>query len=89
MSCLDDNEAAAFVQGLMGPEAAQRVEGHLESCSTCRGLMIDFAQAFGPAPVADDTDPATPAEASPLRRGDRLDRYVVLECVGTGGMSTV
>jgi tRNA A-37 threonylcarbamoyl transferase component Bud32 len=89
MSCLDDNEAAAFVQGLMGPEAAQRVEGHLESCSTCRGLMIDFAQAFGPPPVADDTDPATPTEAPPIRRGDRLDRYVVLECVGTGGMSTV
>ncbi|MCH9680169.1 MAG: tetratricopeptide repeat protein [Deltaproteobacteria bacterium] len=89
MSCLDDNVAAAFVQGLLAPAAAQEVEAHLESCSECRSLMIDFAQAFAAPTVGDDTDVTTPAEAPPIRRGDRLDRYVVIECVGTGGMSTV
>ncbi len=89
MSCLDDNAAAAFVQGLMGPVDARAAEAHLESCVQCRTLMIDFAQAFSTPSVNDDTDVSTPAESPPIRRGDRLDRYVVLDCVGTGGMSTV
>jgi tetratricopeptide (TPR) repeat protein/predicted Ser/Thr protein kinase len=90
MSCLDDNTAAAFVQGLATPEAAARVEAHLESCATCRDLIVAFGRAFGSASGGLDTEgDSGPRPLPALQRGERLDRYVVLERVGTGAMSVV
>ncbi len=90
MSCLDDNTAAAFVQGLAAPEPAARIEAHLESCATCRELIVAFGRAFGSATGGMTTEgDSGPRPLPALHRGERLDRYVVLECVGTGAMSVV
>jgi tetratricopeptide (TPR) repeat protein len=87
---LDDNTAAAFVQGLAGPDQAAGIETHIESCASCRELIITFARTFGSASGGLETEgDSGPRPLPALHRGERLDRYVVIECIGTGAMSVV
>ena len=44
MSCLDENSVIEFIQGLLSPEEAARIEEHVDSCPACRELMGEVAK---------------------------------------------
>jgi eukaryotic-like serine/threonine-protein kinase len=88
MTCLDDNQVVAFIDGQLSSEARAAVEQHLAECADCRRLL---AGAVPPSPdsatVPDDRGPRS-AEAL-HQPGTRLSRYVVERVLGAGGMGVV
>ncbi len=101
MSCPNPNDLAAFLEGLLEPEHAERLEQHLDQCSECRQI-IAFGGSLGPrtSPVASSElrpEPAAssadvmlkPSGAGLLAPGDQLDTFVVVRRLGTGGMGEV
>ena len=85
--CLTEDELLAFADGALSAQDAARANAHLADCSTCRAVL---------ATIAKDPSRASPAlieqgvgDATPLRRGMSLGRYLVLDCIGSGGMGVV
>lgn len=77
--CLDEPTALGFVRGELAEDEVRRTEEHLDACEECLGLIVELTRGDAPDDVVD----AAPA---PIRRGDPIGRYVVLELVGAGGM---
>jgi tRNA A-37 threonylcarbamoyl transferase component Bud32 len=100
MSCPNPNDLAAFLEGLLEPEQAERLERHLDECSECRQIVA-FGGSLGPrtSPVASSelrpekaplsADVPKPSGAGLLAPGDQLDTFVVVRRLGTGGMGEV
>jgi tRNA A-37 threonylcarbamoyl transferase component Bud32 len=100
MSCPNPNDLAAFLEGHLEPEQAERLEHHLDECSECRQI-IAFGGSLGPrtSPVASSelrpeqappsADVPKPSGAGLLAPGDQLDAFVVVRRLGTGGMGEV
>jgi|GEM_PF-6317406 len=116
VDCLDDAQAAEFLEGVMPAPEARRVETHIAECSGCRKLVAALARALSiggdvgaiaatelaAVEPADSSDAQTTVPERPrapaavpapapglLRAGDKVARYVILECLGVGGMGMV
>src|SRR5262249_37163915 len=75
--CLADDAVLELVAGSIDDTQRRRALAHLDTCASCRRLVIDAAE-----PSDDDG-------AAPLGRGDTLGRYVVLRILGAGAMGVV
>lgn len=87
MDCLTQDEALALVSGTA--REPERLREHADTCPTCHALLAEAALAL----AEDDESPLLAADASsmaPLGRGSvLLDRFVILDRLGRGGMGTV
>jgi eukaryotic-like serine/threonine-protein kinase len=91
MKCLDENDAVAFMSGLMTPDAAASVETHTDTCHDCFALLSTLARLVPEVAAtprhASEID--APSDRRPVARGATMGRYVVLDLLGTGGMGSV
>ncbi len=92
--CLDENQISALFERRLAPEAASAVEGHLDACASCRQLVSEVTRAQQSLAGAGAFSLPAPAAVSPLAeealpRGTLVDRYVVVDRVGQGGMGVV
>lgn len=102
MAHLDESTIALFLERRLPDERVRGLQHHLDDCEDCRGILASLAKlsimplASGSVHVTDETMPAAAAatdgaaRAGAVRgRGDRIDRYVVLDLVGAGAMGAV
>jgi eukaryotic-like serine/threonine-protein kinase len=83
--CLSSDTLIALAAGSLGEGAADSVQIHLDSCPSCRRLLVA---------VSDPNISGNPAEDAsggdlPVGRGTRIGRYLVANLVGAGGMGAV
>ena len=73
------------------PDRLQRFDDHLDACSECRQLVADLVELSWMRgtckPAHDPTEPAVPRER--MSSGRLVDRYIVIDLLGTGGMGAV
>jgi hypothetical protein len=99
MDCLSEHGIAAFAEGRVDEAERERIEAHLDVCSDCARLVVEFARVFSDRPREETLGEPTRPDASHslvianddpvLRAGTCVGRYRVLECVGRGGMGVV
>ncbi|HLL85139.1 MAG TPA: serine/threonine-protein kinase [Longimicrobium sp.] len=86
MSCPAESEMLEFVEGTLSGPASDALHLHLDGCESCQRLVAELARVedtLVSGLAADGSEPR------PLQRGDSLDRYIVLERLGVGGMGVV
>lgn len=85
MECVEENMLLKFATGQLAGSEAANVEAHVDECPACRAAVAaalhstDVGAGRGRASV-DSSGPAP---------GTTVDRYVVLQLVGSGGMGQV
>jgi len=85
MDCPGETPILEFVEGTLPREGAEAIHQHLDGCTLCQSLVAELARA-------DESITAkTVREAEPpvLERGATVDRYIILERLGVGGMGVV
>jgi serine/threonine protein kinase/tetratricopeptide (TPR) repeat protein len=85
VECLSAGELAQCIDGELGAARGSRVNRHLDECAECRTTLAHLARVLSSARGED----APPAHPRPLTAGATLDRYTVLERVGSGAMGLV
>jgi tetratricopeptide (TPR) repeat protein len=89
MSCPPPTAVQAYVDDTAPPADADAIRAHLETCLACRALVLMIAPD-APVDAAATTRPALPpAPDGQLAPGQLVDRYVVLNRLGAGGMGVV
>lgn len=85
-SCPDANALAQVFVAALADERAAELDAHLDGCSDCRMLVSQLARgrAMPDVPTAE-----TEAEDALDREATYIDRYLLLERVGAGGMGEV
>jgi serine/threonine protein kinase len=92
MPCLSETVISQFAAGLLTGEALSDAEQHLDACSSCAAVVANLARIYLSSPVLpepSETLPADAANGARLDRGSVIDRYLVLNTVGVGGMGIV
>src|SRR5262249_23921888 len=81
--CLSEDQVLSLLAGGFSGAELQAIEGHLDSCRSCRELVAETAGSQ----VA--SAPTLPEAPHPAEVPTQLGRYVVQREVGSGGMGTV
>jgi anti-sigma factor RsiW/sensor domain CHASE-containing protein len=86
-ACPDENELVMSLNGLLTPSSRAELERHIDQCDRCRSLVATVVKVS----VQPEEDQAIEVESGPARlpRGTNLGRYVLLDCIGRGGMAVV
>src|SRR5262249_26863636 len=91
MSCPDENTLVAFSERRLSDGEVVAVEAHLDICPPCRKSISAWAHSR----TAPPTHPAPPDleglgdPLASLHRGSPIERYIVIERLGVGGMGVV
>lgn len=89
MSCPTDTQLAAHLDGRLAADEATAIERHIDSCSTCRQLVVAAAREATGDKVATTGMPMPGETEIVLGRGDSVGRHTVLGRVGAGAMGVV
>ncbi|HSP77634.1 MAG TPA: serine/threonine-protein kinase, partial [Myxococcaceae bacterium] len=99
MECFDDEMLARMREGRLPPEEARRIAEHASGCERCterleeadrrRTLVERHTQVIDTGNPTVSLRQTGREEVPELVRGTPLDRYVVLELLGKGGMGAV
>src|SRR5262249_46366162 len=95
VSCAGTNTILSLVEGSLDSEERERLLKHAESCPDCRALLVGMMGSGPPAssevpPVALQGAPTTrPAPPAPTDPASGIDRFIVLERIGAGGMGVI
>lgn len=81
--CPSEDQLLAFSQRSLSPVDATAISEHVSNCSDCRVVVATLARVSNPG-LDHGAEPRRP-----LARGTPLGRYLILECVGAGGMGVV
>ena len=84
MGCLDDDTLLALTERTLTPQEQEAVNSHLDHCARCLRLVANAMRALA-APPPEEVKCEGPA----LVPGARIDRYVIVEQVGTGATGEV
>ncbi len=91
--CLDPESAALYLGGDLLAAETERVDAHIDECTSCRRLLSELARAATEDGRVSAAEPAHTSEGSldppPLAAGAKIGRYVVQELLGVGGMGVV
>jgi eukaryotic-like serine/threonine-protein kinase len=80
--CLDEEQVVRIVAGLVPAAEAAQLVAEVETCSTCRGLLMEAGVAM--------QQPADAADFAVFRPGELVaGRYTIARFVGRGGMGEV
>ena len=93
MTCLSEATVTGFLERSLSIEERAELEVHVDGCASCRRLVIELSsglQLLSAVAEAHTTHPARPAgDGEVLARGTVVDRFVVLDLLGRGGMGVV
>src|SRR5262249_34671614 len=102
-TCPDENQLLLSIQGLLSSPERNRLEQHIDQCEECRRVVAqlirftDASEAKSPersvtligVPAGAEPNARSPAPVQLLARGTNLGRYVILDCIGSGGTAVV
>lgn len=84
--CPDENQLLMSVKGVLASQDRQAIELHIDSCDICRRTLAQLLKTSVPP----EEGPDEPEWETPLLpRGTNLGRFVLLDCLGKGGMAVV
>jgi eukaryotic-like serine/threonine-protein kinase len=88
LACPELTVLTDFVAGRLPAEARGAVEAHIAACTDCGARVAALGEVPTQLPTLPDRVSAR-KEPQQLRRGSSLDRYVIIDAVGVGGMGVV
>ncbi len=83
---LSENSLLDFSQGLLSLSETEGVEAHLDACSQCRGLVAAWLRV---EPSNEETPSDALDEVTLPKRGEAVERYLIIDPLGVGGMGVV
>jgi len=90
MACPETETLQAFVEARLDSSSREEVIAHVDGCPICRSVLVDWARGCSRDDTGLGESPAgEPASVLDLQRGTKLDHFVVLEPLGSGGMGMV
>src|ERR1041384_3641346 len=93
LACPSESTVAGFLERRLSLAQREELEAHVDACASCRRLVIELSsglQLLSVVAEAHTTLPALPAsDGDVLAKGTVVDRFVVLDLLGRGGMGIV
>jgi predicted Ser/Thr protein kinase len=86
MACIGNNTLVALADD-RSPHRLRELDAHLDTCPDCRQLVAALVEMSWMRGSRAPTLPAVAAPAAPT--GVVIDRYIVIELLGVGGMGAV
>src|SRR5262249_46814553 len=84
--CPDENQLLMSVKGALASNEREAIELHIDACEMCRRTLAQLLKTSVP-PDEESDEPEWPTPLLP--RGTNLGRFVLLDCLGKGGMAVV